>query len=77
MSAEYGESFLSFIRSGGKHAASGLNEGFDSLFGGFALPALPGRSAAAYEGGASTGAAAVSQFPRSEYRGPWVFQILA
>ena len=60
MSTEYGESFLSFIRSGGKHAGSALSEGFDSLFGGFALPALPGLSAAAYEGSSGSGGAAVS-----------------
>lgn len=60
MSTEYAESFLSFIRSGGKHATSALSEGFDSLFGGFALPALPGLSAAAYEGSNSSGGYAVS-----------------
>jgi len=60
MSVEYAESFLSFVRSGGKHATSALSEGFDSLFGGFALPALPGLSAAAYEGSNSSGGFAVS-----------------
>ncbi len=60
MSHEYAESFLAFIRSGGKHAASALGEGFDPLFGGFALPALPGVSAASYEGSNSGGGYAVS-----------------
>ena len=50
MTAEYGESFLAFLRSGGKQASSALSEGFDPLFGGYALPTLPGMSAALYEG---------------------------
>jgi HK97 family phage major capsid protein len=50
MSAEYNEAFLAFIRSGGKQATSALSEGFDPLFGGFALPAMPGMSSASYEG---------------------------
>jgi HK97 family phage major capsid protein len=56
MSAEYGESFLAFLRSGGKQATRALTEGFDPLFGGFALPTLPGMSAALYGGvgGSST-----------------------
>jgi HK97 family phage major capsid protein len=58
MSEEYSAAFLAFVRSGGKQATSALSEGFDSLFGGFALPALPGMSAASYEGtgGSSDGA---------------------
>lgn len=58
MSTEYSEAFLAFLRSGGKQASSALSEGFDPLFGGFALPAMPGMSAAAYEGtgGSSNGA---------------------
>jgi HK97 family phage major capsid protein len=50
MSEEYTADFLSFVRSGGKHTPSSLAEGFDPMFGGFALPALPGMSAALYEG---------------------------
>jgi HK97 family phage major capsid protein len=50
MSADYTESFMSFLRSGGKQATSELSEGFDSLFGGFRVPAMPGASAAMYEG---------------------------
>ena len=60
MSPEYNNAFLSFLRSGGKQATDALSQGFDPLFGGFALPALPGVSAAAYEGGSTTGAPAVS-----------------
>lgn len=61
MSTEYTESFLAFLRSGGKQASSALSEGFDPLFGGFALPSLPGRtSAALYEGSSGAGGAAVS-----------------
>jgi len=58
MSAEYNESFLAFLRSGGKQTASALSEGFDPMFGGFALPTLPGMSSALYEGssGSSNGA---------------------
>jgi HK97 family phage major capsid protein len=56
LSHEYTESFLAFIRSGGKQASSALSEGFDPLFGGFALPTLPRMSGAMYEGsgGSST-----------------------
>jgi len=56
MSTEYNEAFIAFLRSGGKHASSALGEGFDPLFGGFALPAMPGMSSALYEGtgGSST-----------------------
>lgn len=56
MSTEYNEAFLAFLRSGGKQASSALSEGLDSLFGGFALPSMPGMSAALYEGtgGSST-----------------------
>ena len=50
MSADYTESFLAFLRSGGKQTGSALSEGFDPLFGGFALPAFQGMSAASYEG---------------------------
>ena len=60
MSSDYTESFLAFVRSGGKHASSALGEGFDPLFGGFALPALPGLSAASYEGSNAAGGYAVS-----------------
>jgi HK97 family phage major capsid protein len=58
MSEGYTEAFLSFLRSGGKQTSSELSEGFDPLFGGFALPALPGMSSALYEGtgGGSDGA---------------------
>ena len=58
MSAEYNESFIAFLRSGGKQTASALSEGFDPMFGGFALPSLPGMSSALYEGsgGSSNGA---------------------
>ena len=55
MSAEYTGAFLAFLRSGGKQASSELSEGFDPLFGGFALPSLPGVSAALYEGTGSAG----------------------
>jgi len=56
MSTEYNEAFLAFLRSGGKQTGSALSEGFDPLFGGFALPAMKGMSAALYEGtgGSST-----------------------
>lgn len=58
MSEDYTNAFLSFIRSGGKQATDSLSEGFDPLFGGFALPSLPGMSSALYEGtgGGSNGA---------------------
>jgi HK97 family phage major capsid protein len=55
MSAEYTGAFLAFLRSGGKQASSELSEGFDPLFGGYALPSLPGVSAALYEGTGSAG----------------------
>jgi HK97 family phage major capsid protein len=60
MSQEYSSAFLSFLRSGGKQASSELSEGFDPLFGGFALPAMPGMSSALYEGAGSGGGFAVS-----------------
>lgn len=60
MSAEYTQSFLAFLRSGGKQATSELSEGFDPMFGGFALPALPGIRSALYEGSNSGGGYAVS-----------------
>jgi HK97 family phage major capsid protein len=58
MGEEYTNAFLTFLRSGGKQTSSALSEGFDPLFGGFALPSLPGVSAAMYEGtgGGSNGA---------------------
>jgi len=58
MSTDYSEAFLAFLRSGGKQTASALSEGFDPMFGGFALPSLPGMSSALYEGsgGSSNGA---------------------
>ena len=58
MSEEYTSAFVAFLRSGGKQASSALSEGFDPLFGGFALPSLPGMSSAMYEGtgGGSNGA---------------------
>jgi HK97 family phage major capsid protein len=58
MSTEYTTAFVSFLRSGGKQASDALSEGFDPLFGGFALPSLPGMSSAMYEGtlGSSNGA---------------------
>jgi HK97 family phage major capsid protein len=55
MSTEYNEAFLAFLRSGGKQTASALSEGFDPMFGGFALPSLPGMSAALYEGSGAAG----------------------
>jgi HK97 family phage major capsid protein len=55
MSAEYTGAFLAFLRSGGRQASSELSEGFDPLFGGYALPSLPGVSAALYEGSGATG----------------------
>jgi HK97 family phage major capsid protein len=60
MSTEYTEAFLAFVRSNGKHASSALSEGFDPLFGGFALPSFGGMSAALYEGSNSAGGYAVS-----------------
>jgi HK97 family phage major capsid protein len=60
MSPEYNESFLAFLRSGGKQTGSALSEGFDPMFGGFALPALPGMSSALYEGSSGAGGAAVN-----------------
>ena len=60
MSTEYTDSFLAFLRSGGKRAESALGEGFDPMFGGFALPAFSGMSAEAYEGSNSSGGYAVS-----------------
>ena len=58
MSEDYTNAFVAFLRSGGKQASSALSEGFDPLFGGFALPSLPGMSSAMYEGtlGGSNGA---------------------
>jgi HK97 family phage major capsid protein len=58
MSEDYTNAFVAFLRSGGKQAGSALSEGFDPLFGGFALPSLPGMSSALYEGsgGSSNGA---------------------
>ncbi len=50
MSAEYGAAFLALLRSGGKQATDTLTEGFDPLFGGYALPAMPGMASALYEG---------------------------
>lgn len=50
MSAEYTQSFIGFLKSNGKNTPSALAEGYDPLFGGFALPTLPGVSAAVYEG---------------------------
>ncbi len=55
MSADYTNAFVAFLRSGGKQASSELSEGFDPLFGGYALPSLPGVSAALYEGTGSAG----------------------
>jgi HK97 family phage major capsid protein len=60
MSGEYNEAFLAFVRSGGKQATDTLTEGFDPLFGGYALPALPGMSSAMYEGSNSGGGYSVS-----------------
>ena len=60
MSPEYSESFLAFLRSGGMQTSSALSEGFDPMFGGFALPALQGMSAALYEGSSGAGGAAVN-----------------
>jgi len=55
MSEDYTNAFVAFLRSGGKQASSALSEGFDSLFGGFALPSLPGVSATLYEGSGANG----------------------
>lgn len=62
MSGEYTNAFVNFLRSGGKQATDALSEGFDPLFGGFALPSLPGMSSAMYEGtgGGSNGAGGYS-----------------
>jgi HK97 family phage major capsid protein len=60
MSEDYTTAFVAFLRSGGKHASDALTEGFDPLFGGFALPSLPGMSAALYEGSSGAGGYAVS-----------------
>jgi HK97 family phage major capsid protein len=60
MGEEYTNAFVSFLRSGGKQAGSALGEGFDPMFGGFALPALPGVSAAMYEGSSGAGGYAVN-----------------
>lgn len=59
MSEDYTAAFMSFLRSGGKQSSEALTEGFDPLFGGYALPALPGVSAALYEGSNSAGGYAV------------------
>jgi HK97 family phage major capsid protein len=58
MSEGYSSAFLAFLRSGGRQASAELSEGFDSLFGGFALPAMP--RAALSEGNAANGGYAVS-----------------
>jgi HK97 family phage major capsid protein len=50
LSAEYTAAFLTLLRSGGKQATDTLSEGFDPLFGGYALPAMPGMASALYEG---------------------------
>jgi len=55
MSEDYTNAFMAFLRSGGKQASDTLSEGFDPLFGGFALPSLPGVSAALYEGSGAAG----------------------
>jgi HK97 family phage major capsid protein len=56
MSADYTNAFLALVRSGGKQASDTLSEGFDPMFGGFALPSLPGVvSAALYEGSGGAG----------------------
>jgi HK97 family phage major capsid protein len=60
MTTEYTEAFLSFVRSGGKQATSALSEGFDPLFGGFALPALPGMNSALYEANSGAGGFSVN-----------------
>jgi HK97 family phage major capsid protein len=58
MSAEYNNAFMALLQSGGKQTYSALSEGFDPMFGGFALPSMPGMSAASYEGaGGSSNAA--------------------
>jgi len=59
MSPEYGEAFLALVRSGGVQGNSALAEGYDPLFGGFALPSMPGMSAALYEASPSGGGYAV------------------
>lgn len=60
MGEEYTNAFVAFLRSGGKQTGSALSEGFDPLFGGFALPSLPGVSAALYEGSSGAGGYAVN-----------------
>lgn len=59
-SAEYTAAFVALLRSNGKQAGSALSEGFDPMFGGWALPALPGMSAALYEGSGAAGGYGVS-----------------
>jgi HK97 family phage major capsid protein len=57
MSEDYTNAFMAFLRSGGKQAVSALSEGFDPLFGGFALPTL---TAALYESAGASGGFAVT-----------------
>jgi len=60
MSADYTNAFMAFLRSGGKQAVSALSEGFDPLFGGFALPSLAGATAALYESAGASGGFSVT-----------------
>jgi HK97 family phage major capsid protein len=60
LSPDYGKAFMALLKSGGKQATAELTEGFDPLFGGYALPAMPGMSAALYEGSNGAGGYAVS-----------------
>ena len=79
MSEEYTNAFVAFLRSGGKQASDALSEGFDPLFGGFALPSLPGVSAALYEGTAAVPtarAAMPSPFPRTGTSSRWPYRTL-
>ena len=60
MSEDYTNAFMAFLRSGGKQAVSALSEGFDPLFGGFALPSLAGATAALYESAGASGGFSVT-----------------
>jgi HK97 family phage major capsid protein len=57
MSPEYTESFMALLRSGGKQATAELTEGFDRMFGGYAVPQI---SNALYKGSNSAGGYGVS-----------------
>ena len=50
MGAAYVSAFTEYLKSGGQQKSAELNEGLDTKFGGFAVPALPGMSSNLYEG---------------------------